>query len=338
MTETPLSALAQPGLLEPVPAHARYLELQCLPSADPAQLRAALQRLQAQVDGRAVVLGLGHSLLARLCGNAQGPAPAASGEDSADPADAATGGAPARRALAAVLCEMPAFEGSAVPLPATPVALWLWLRGPHPGDVVLRSLALLECVADAFAPLAVVDAFRHGDPQAAHGRDLSGYEDGTENPQGEDAVAAALCAMDAPGLRGGSCVAVQQWWHDMAALGRLDMQAQDHAIGRRRSDNGELEDAPPNAHVRRTAQEDFRPEAFVLRRSMPWASAQGCGLYFVACGRDFAAFEAQMRRMAGLDDGVVDALFGFTRPRSGAYLWCPPLHQGRVDLRPLGVH
>jgi putative iron-dependent peroxidase len=47
---------------------------------------------------------------------------------------------------------------------------------------------------------------------------------------------------------------------------------QDHAVGRRRSDNEELDDAPESAHVKRTAQESFEPEAFVVRRSMPWWS------------------------------------------------------------------
>jgi hypothetical protein len=45
--------------------------------------------------------------------------------------------------------------------------------------------------------------------------------------------------------------------------------------------------------------------------------------------------EALMRRMIGTEDAVADALFGFTRPVSGAYVWCPPMHQGRLDLRAL---
>jgi putative iron-dependent peroxidase len=40
-----------------------------------------------------------------------------------------------------------------------------------------------------------------------------------------------------------------------------------------------------------------------------------------------------LARMAGLEDGTVDALLGFTRALSGGYYWCPPLHEGRLDLR-----
>ena len=43
----------------------------------------------------------------------------------------------------------------------------------------------------------------------------------------------------------------------------------------------------------------------------------------------------QMRRMAGQEDGVVDAMFRISKPVTGAYLWCPPLVAGRLDLRQL---
>jgi putative iron-dependent peroxidase len=39
--------------------------------------------------------------------------------------------------------------------------------------------------------------------------------------------------------------------------------------------------------------------------------------------------------MVGCDDGISDALFNFTRPLTGAYFWCPPLHNGRLDWRAL---
>ena len=48
-------------------------------------------------------------------------------------------------------------------------------------------------------------------------------------------------------------------------------------------------------------------------------------------------FERQTRRMAGLDDGIADALFQFSRPVTGGYYWCPPLSGNRPDLRILGV-
>jgi putative iron-dependent peroxidase len=36
--------------------------------------------------------------------------------------------------------------------------------------------------------------------------------------------------------------------------------------------------------------------------------------------------------MLGLDDGVPDALFRFTRPVTGSFFWCPPVVDGQLDL------
>jgi putative iron-dependent peroxidase len=178
----------------------------------------------------------------------------------------------------------------------------------------------------------VVDVFRYDT-----GRDLTGYEDGTENPQGAAAIAAALVQGAGPGRDGGSFAAVQQWLHDFDAFERLPHAARDAAIGRRLQDNAELPDAPASAHVKRAAQENFDPPAFVLRRSMPWTRDAQAGLLFLAFGRSLDAFEAQLRRMAGLDDGIADALFGLSKPVTGASFGCPPMRDGQLDLSVVGV-
>jgi putative iron-dependent peroxidase len=298
---------AQSGILEPVPAHGRYLFFSVRAHATHAALVESLRCLALLADGQAVVVALGSPLVQALGARVPG------------------------------LREMPDFSGHGVQVPSIPVALWCWLRGADRGDLLLQSRTLEHAVSPALHLDRVLDGFRHGDPHAEHGRDLTGFEDGTENPQGEAALSAALVAEGLPGFSGSSFVAVQQWLHDMDTFAAMEPQDQDHAMGRRRTDNVELEDAPASAHVKRTAQESFSPEAFVLRRSMPWAVSQQCGLFFVAFGCTLDAFEVQMRRMAGQDDGVVDALFGFSRPLSGAYLWCPPMREGRLDLRQLGL-
>jgi putative iron-dependent peroxidase len=39
--------------------------------------------------------------------------------------------------------------------------------------------------------------------------------------------------------------------------------------------------------------------------------------------------------MSGLEDGIVDGLYRMSRPITGGYYWCPPLQEGRLDLRAL---
>lgn len=291
-------SLYQPGILAtPVPAQARHLFFD-LQAAE--HLPAALDRLLQLADGERAVVGFGESLVRVLGRQVEG------------------------------LREFPALSGAGVDNPSTQHALWVWLRGEDRGDLLLRTHALERELAPALQLVEQVEAFRHG-----AGLDLTGYEDGTENPQDEDAVDAAVVAGAGAGLDGGSFAAIQQWRHQLQAFAALPQAEQDDIIGRRKSDNEELDEAPESAHVKRTAQESFEPEAFVVRRSMPWTAGAEAGLMFLAFGRSLDAFEAQLRRMSGLDDGIVDALYRFSRPLTGGYYWCPPRRDGLLDVSAL---
>ena len=295
---------AQPGILQPLPAAGRHLFFTLIEGRKPAQVRTALTALAQLTDGDAAVAGLGPTLVQALNQTVPG------------------------------LREFPALavSGSGLPVPSTPAALWVWLRGADRGDLALAARRFEKALGEAFALQGVVDTFQYGS-----GRDLTGYEDGTENPTGDSAVDAALVQGAGPGRDGASFAAVQQWVHDFDAFERLTPAARDNAIGRRLQDNQELEGAPASAHVKRTAQERFTPPAFVLRRSMPWALGMQAGLLFLAFGKSLDPFEAQLRRMAGQDDGIADALFGFSKPVTGAYFWCPPMRGGKLDLSAIGL-
>lgn len=289
----------QQGILDGVPAAARYLSFSLHPGADVAQ---GLRTLAGSVDGRATVAGLGLSCVLALGGAVPG------------------------------LRDLPALAMPGCEIPSTPAALWLWLRGDDRGELHHRARGLERSLGPVFRLEQSIDAFRYD-----IGRDLTGYEDGTENPEGDDAVAAAVVRGRGTGLDGSSFVAVQQWVHRFERFDAMSAEERDAAIGRRRDTNEEIEGAPASAHVKRTAQENFSPEAFVVRRSMPFAEGSRAGLVFVAFGASLDAFEAQLRRMAGMDDGIIDALFGFTRPVTGACFWCPPARGGRLDLSLLGL-
>jgi porphyrinogen peroxidase len=290
---------AQPGILAPVPPHARYLTFALKQGAKP---HTELKCLAAAADGKACVVGIGSVLAFALQEEIAGLRP------------------------------FPHYSAEGVEVPSTPAALWCWLRGDDRGEIVLRARAIEKMLAPAFEVAGSIDAFKYNG-----GRDLTGYEDGTENPKGKKAVAAAIVSDKRPGSGGASFVAVQQWVHDLDRFAAMPHKQQDDSIGRRKRDNKELGSAPASAHVKRTAQESFTPEAFVWRRSMPWADAKQAGLMFVAFGKSLDAFDAQLKRMAGAEDETVDALFTFTRPVTGAYYWCPPVRGRRLDLRAIGL-
>ena len=244
-------------------------------------------------------------------------------------------GEPLLRALGVSLPGLrgfPALIGAEVTFPATQGALWAFLGGDDAGGLLLRA----RTVAGLLGEDAVLD---EDTPcfQFAGGRDLTGYEDGTENPQGERAAGVALVNGAGAGLDGGSFVAVQRWRHDLRRFHTFTPREQDHLFGRARESNEELQDAPASAHVKRTAQESFDPPSFLLRRSMPWGDVAAQGLYFVAFGASLDPFERILRRMAGLEDSISDGLLRFSRPLTGAYYFCPPLLDDRLDLRALGL-
>lgn len=218
----------------------------------------------------------------------------------------------------------PAMSGPACSVPSTQEALCFLLRGPDRGIVFDLTQTIFEILGDAFLLVDATDTFTYHD-----GRDLTRFEDGTENPKGEKAAAAALRD------DGSSFVAVQRWVHDLAHFRKLDEEDRELLIGRRAESNEEIEDAPPSAHIKRTEQESFDPPMFMLRKSMPWANATQEGLEFIAHVASLDVFETMMRRMVGCDDGIVDGLFTFSRPVTGGFYWCPPVKGERLDLSAL---
>jgi len=284
----------QQGLLAtPVPAQARHLFFTL---HTPQALPGALDALLPHVDGQRLIVGIGAPLAKALGREVPGLRP------------------------------FPQLD-AAVENPSTQHALWLWLRGDERGDLLLQAQALEQALAPALRLADSIDGFLH-----RGGHDLTGYEDGTENPVDQAAVEAAIVATEQPGLAGSSFAAFQLWKHDLEYFKSLPQADQDNIIGRRLSDNEELDDAPESAHVKRTAQESFAPEAFMVRRSVAWADSRGAGLAFVALGHSFDAFEVQLRRMSGLEDGIIDGLYRFSRPLTGGFYWCPPMTATSLDL------
>ena len=289
----------QGGILADVPRLSRYLEFNLAPDTDPVQ---ALRDLGTRSLGLDVVIGLGAGLVSGLQGAVEGLRPFRS------------------------------VSGPGCNVPSTQADVWCWIRGTDRGVITHLGRSVTRQLSSVFRRSLLVDGFKYD-----ISRDLSGYEDGTENPKGDDAFEAAILQGAGKGLDGSSFVAVQKWVHDLDHFQSLRQDDQDNIIGRRVNDNEEFDDAPDSAHVKRTAQESFSPEAFVVRRSMPWSDQSGEGLVFVAFGKSFDAFEAQLDRMTGQEDGIVDGLFRFTRPVSGSYFWCPPVVDDRLDLSALGL-
>jgi putative iron-dependent peroxidase len=215
--------------------------------------------------------------------------------------------------------------------PSTQGDAWIFQGGKDPGEVLHKARMCLAGLGGTVKIVEEISSYVFDS-----GRDLTGYEDGTENPKDERAVEVALVRGGRPGMADGSFVAVQRWVHDLASMECLDPADRDRVIGRRRDTNEEIADAPLTAHVKRTAQENYSPPAFMLRRSMPYGDLREHGLYFVAYGASLDPFERVLAAMAGTTDGVADAMLRISRPVTGGCYFCPPIRAGRLDLRALG--
>lgn len=287
--------MTQPGVLPAPPAAAHHLFARVAPTARAAALRRALAALLCD---ESLVVGLGAPLVSALGGQVPG------------------------------LRSCPALSGEGVAAPSTQADLWIWARGSAPDEAFDVANRARQTLGDLIEVSEATAAFSY-----RGGRDLSGYEDGTENPTGDAALDAALVTGVGAGLDGSTFAAVQRWRHDLRQIARRPTAEMNDLIGRDRDSNEELEHAPASAHVKRAAQEGFDPPAFMLRRSMPWGGPEGAGLVFLAFGADLDRFERVLRHMLGLDDGVVDGLFRFSQIETGGYYWCPPVTDGRLDLR-----
>ena len=283
-----MSATHQPAILAPCTAVGRTLLFRIAPGAD---VNRALKKLRKDVSPDCGVIGIGEPTFLALGRKIEG------------------------------LRTFPSMSGAAVSIPSTQEALCFLLRGPDRGVLFDWTQEIRGIVGDAFVLVDVNDTFvYHGN------KDLTRFEDGTENPKDDDAVAAAIRPDSS------SFVVVQRWVHDLSRFRGLGESEREMLIGRRAESNEEIEDAPDSAHVKRAAQEDYDPPAFMVRRSMPWASATQEGLEFIAHVESLDRYERVLHRMLGHDDGIVDGLFQFSRPVTGGYYWCPPVEDGRLDL------
>src|SRR5207302_1250179 len=188
------------------------------------------------------------------------------------------------------------------------------------------ALSLVTAMADLREPrttlggVNLVSGFRP-DLRPANDRDLTGFVDGSENPSLLDAAGIALIPDGSPGS-GGSILLLQQWPHDVARWESLPVAEQERVIGRSKPDSIEMDPKPPESHVGRTDQDTF---GHIFRRNMPYGTVTDHGTMFVGFSAEQRPLQAMLESMAGIPDGVRDALTRYTHPASGAYYFVPPI-------------
>ena len=162
-------------------------------------------------------------------------------------------------------------------------------------------------------------------------RDLLGFVDGTENPEGASAVAAVVIGDEDPGFAGGSYVAVQKYVHDLEAWDALPVEEQERAIGRTKLSDIELPDdvKPDNSHVALTTiVDDAGEEHQIVRFNMPFGrvGAREFGTYFIGYARSPDVIEEMLTNMfVGKPPGNHDRILDFSAAVTGSLFFVPSL-------------
>ncbi|MDH6132001.1 putative iron-dependent peroxidase [Kitasatospora sp. MAA4] len=208
--------------------------------------------------------------------------------------------------------------------PATPGALLLHLRADRPDVCFELATQLMTRLRGAVEVADEVQGFRFFEE-----RDLLGFVDGTENPEGADASAAVLVADEDPAFGGGSYVVVQKYLHDLASWDALPVEAQEHAVGRTKLSDIELaEDVkPPDSHVAlTTVRGEDGAERQIVRMNMPFGSpGRGeFGTYFIGYSRTPSVTEEMLANMfLGRPPGGHDRLLDFSTAVTGSLFFVP---------------
>lgn len=215
--------------------------------------------------------------------------------------------------------------------PATQRDVWVWLQGDGKEPLVDAALA----VDRPLSAVATLEDEEHGF-RRLEGRGFEGFIDGTENPAGEKARAAALVPEGEVGA-GGSFVLTQRWVHDLRAFEALPLAEQEGVIGRTKAKSVELEgDAmPATSHVSRTDAAVAGVKQKIYRRSLPWGGVAKQGLYFLAFACALSRFDVQLARMYGTSgDDLHDRVTEFSQAVSGAYWFAPSEQELAAALAP----
>ncbi|MDR3664221.1 MAG: Dyp-type peroxidase [Mycobacterium sp.] len=160
-------------------------------------------------------------------------------------------------------------------------------------------------------------------------RDLLGFVDGTENPDGADAVAAAQIGAEDPEFSGGSYVHVQKYLHDMASWESLSVTEQERAIGRSKLEDIEMADdvKPPNSHLALNVINDADGNQLqIVRANMPFGRVGSgeFGTYYIAYSADPEVTERMLRNMfIGDPPGNTDRILDFSTPVTGVLFFTP---------------
>jgi porphyrinogen peroxidase len=216
------------------------------------------------------------------------------------------------------------------------------LAGPRhtaiatPGDLLFHIRAhrfdlcfeLAQRVTERLRGLAQVVDEVHGF-RSFDERDVLGFVDGTENPEGAAAADAVLIGDEDPAFAGGSYVIVQKYLHDLRAWDALTTEQQELIVGRTKLNDIELPDEakPPNSHLAlNVITGPDGEERQIMRFNMPFGQVgkEEFGTYFIGYASTSELIEQMLTNMfIGDPPGNTDRILDFSTAVTGGLFFAP---------------
>jgi porphyrinogen peroxidase len=217
-----------------------------------------------------------------------------------------------------------ALSGAKHTAPATAGDLLFHIRA-HRMDMCFELAQRLTArLAGSARVVDEVHGFRSFDE-----RDLLGFVDGTENPEGGAASAAVWIGSEDPPFAGGSYVIVQKYVHDLDRWDALAVEDQELAIGRTKLSDIEMPDdvKPANSHVAlNTIVDADGDQRQIMRFNMPFGSVgeREFGTYFIGYARAPDVIEEMLQNMfIGKPPGNTDRILDFSTAVTGNLFFVP---------------
>ncbi|WP_067533327.1 Dyp-type peroxidase [Nocardia crassostreae] len=221
----------------------------------------------------------------------------------------------------AELHEFPGYRGAKHEAPVTPGDLLFHIKAETQDACFELAMAIGERLAGAATIVDQTVGFRYFEQ-----RDLLGFVDGTENPEGKLAAQAGVIGDEDAEFGGGSYVIVQKYLHPLTDWKALSTAEQEKVIGRTKLDDFELPEAekPLNSHV---AVNDQDENGQIVRANMPFGSVKDgeFGTYYIAYAASPAVPEKMLERMfLGSDEAAYDRILDFSTAVTGTLFFTPP--------------
>lgn len=225
-----------------------------------------------------------------------------------------------------LLAPFPSMECDDRIAPAQSIDLYIEIRSDRADVNHIVSSKVCDLLAESVELVEQIQGFRFLD-----GRDLTGFVDGTENPQGFHRRKVALVKTDDDSdFASGSYLHVQRYRHNLHLWQSIDVKAQEDVFGRTKVDNIEYasEQKSATAHTKLTNLKDEQGNSIeILRQSMPYGDIKMQGLMFVSYCHCPQPFELMLKSMIfGDGSGNYDHMLKYTQAETGAAFFAPSIN------------